>query len=109
MKRCPTAAGESTKLQDRHRGPLVVTEKLPGDVYRVVELDKNKKSRFATTAHVIQLKSWKLHDQDEETEDDRDGEVDDNREEETGDGREEEAEVEPRGGAMGVSGLLGTG
>lgn len=43
MKRCPTATGESTKLQDRYRGPLVVTEKLPGDVYRVVELNQDKK------------------------------------------------------------------
>jgi len=95
MKRCPTATGESTKLQDRYRGPLVVTEKLPGDVYRVVELNQEKKSWFATTAHVIQLKSWKLYDQDEEMEDDQ--------EEETGDERAEEAEVEPREGAIGVS------
>lgn len=66
MKRCPTATGESTKLQDQYRGTLIVTEKLPGDVYRVVELNKNKKSRFATTAHVIQLKSWKLYDEGDE-------------------------------------------
>lgn len=43
MNRCPKATGESTKLQDRYRGPLVITERLPGDVYRVVELDSEKK------------------------------------------------------------------
>jgi len=43
MKRCPNATGESTKLQDRYRGPLVITERLPGDVYRV---DSEKISRF---------------------------------------------------------------
>jgi len=31
----------------------------------VVELDGTKRSRFATTAHVIQLKSWKLCDEAE--------------------------------------------
>jgi hypothetical protein len=29
------ANGESTKLQPKYRGPLVVTEALPSDVYRV--------------------------------------------------------------------------
>jgi len=52
-------------LQDRYRGPLVITERLPGDVYRVVELDSTKKSRFATTAHVTQLKSWRLGEEAE--------------------------------------------
>ncbi|KAF0730143.1 pheromone-processing carboxypeptidase KEX1-like, partial [Aphis craccivora] len=47
MKRVPTVTGESTKLQDCYRGPLVVIEVLPGDVYRVAELDQTKNSRFA--------------------------------------------------------------
>jgi len=62
MKRAPSCTGESTKLQDRYRGPLVINEVLPGNVYRVMELDTEKKSRFATTAHVSQLKSWRLVD-----------------------------------------------
>jgi len=62
MKRVPSCTGESTKLQDRYKGPLVVHEVLPGNVYRVVELGAEKKSRFATTAHVSQLKSWRLVD-----------------------------------------------
>ena len=65
MKRVPTATGESTKLQDRYRGPLVVVEVLPGDVYRVPELDQGKNSRFATTAHVSQLKSWRIYNEDD--------------------------------------------
>lgn len=62
MKRAPNSTGVSTKLQDRYRGPLVVTEVLPGDVYRVCELYNDRPSRFATTAHVAQLKSWRLTD-----------------------------------------------
>jgi len=42
MKSVPMVTGESTKLQDRYRGPLVIIEVLPGDVYRVAELDKLK-------------------------------------------------------------------
>lgn len=45
MRRAPISTGESTKLQDRYRGPLLVTEVLPGDTYRVVELDSSKKSQ----------------------------------------------------------------
>lgn len=62
MKRAPVPTGESVKLQDKYRGPLVVTEVLPSDVYRVAELNPAGKSRFATTAHVAQLKSWALED-----------------------------------------------
>jgi len=40
MKRTPMSTGESTKLQELYRGPLVVVEVLAGDVYRVAELDK---------------------------------------------------------------------
>jgi len=64
MKRAANSTGVSKKLQDRYRGPLVVAEVLSGDVYRVVELCTGKPRRFATTAHVSQLKSWKLSDSD---------------------------------------------
>lgn len=43
---------------------------LPGDVYRVAELDQTKNSRFATTAHVSQLKLWRIYKEDEQMEDD---------------------------------------
>lgn len=39
MRRAPTYTRESQKLLDQYHGPLVITEVLPGDVYRVAELD----------------------------------------------------------------------
>lgn len=66
MKRAPLHTGESKKLQDRYRGPLVVTEVLAGDSYRVAELNQERSTRFATTAHVSQLKSWKISRMDAE-------------------------------------------
>jgi len=74
MRRAPLHIGESTKLQDKYRGPLVVTEVLPSDVYRVVDLNNNKYSRFATTAHVSQLKSWRLFTEGDEHLSNSDGE-----------------------------------
>jgi len=56
----------------------------------VVELNKNKRGRFATTAHVVQLKSWKLYD--EEGEESDANEEDD----ESAVNQDEEGEVEPR-------------
>lgn len=69
MTRVPTATGESTKLQDRYRGPLVVVEVLPGDVYRVEKKRKEKNRHYITTAHVSQLKSWKVIAEDQEMSD----------------------------------------
>lgn len=60
MTRVPVSTGESTKLQERYRGPLVVTEVLPNDTYQVAQLAENSRQCFATTAHVSQLKSWKI-------------------------------------------------
>jgi len=39
MRRALTYTGQSTKLQDRYKGPLVITEVLSGDAYRVASLD----------------------------------------------------------------------
>lgn len=66
MRRAPVSTGQLTKLQDRYRGPLLVTKLLSSDVYQVVELSSEKKSSFATTAHVSQLKSWKLFSEGDE-------------------------------------------
>ncbi|KAL4103812.1 hypothetical protein QTP88_019147 [Uroleucon formosanum] len=60
MTRVPVSTGESTKLQERYRGPLVVTEVLPNDTYQVAQLAENSRQCFATTAHVSQLKLWKI-------------------------------------------------
>jgi len=43
IKTAPENTGESAKLQDRYRGILVVSEVLPSDVYRVVELNNSKR------------------------------------------------------------------
>lgn len=60
LSRAPVHTGESTKLQEKYKGPLVVTEVLPGDAYRVAQLEEGARKHFATTAHVSQLKSWKI-------------------------------------------------
>jgi len=69
MTRAPVATGMSTKLQERYRGPLVVTEVLPNDVYRVSQLAEDGARHYATTAHVSQLKSWKLVETSDDNED----------------------------------------
>lgn len=58
MRRAPEHTGKPTKTQPKYRGPLVVTQILPSDTYRVSDLDKAKERIFATTAHVSQLKGW---------------------------------------------------
>jgi len=83
MKRAANSTGVSKKLQDRYRGPLVKTKVLPGDVCRVVELSTGRISRFATTAHVSQFKSWKMIDSDPLEEDNSDNKTEDDGEEET--------------------------
>ncbi|CAB0040128.1 unnamed protein product [Trichogramma brassicae] len=56
----PVATGDSTKLQYKNRGPLVVTEVLPGDTFRIAELGTHK-NRYSTTAQSSQLKIWEPH------------------------------------------------
>lgn len=68
MTRVPTSTGESAKLQDGYRGPLVIVEVLGGDAYRVAQLRQEEGRQFATTAHVSQLKSWKVKAEEDEVE-----------------------------------------
>ena len=56
VKSGKVATDESTKLQMPNKGPLVVTEALPSDTYRVQSLSAKGKSKKATTAHVSQMK-----------------------------------------------------
>lgn len=56
VRRAPVSTGQTTKLQDRYHGSLLVIKVLSSDVYRVVDLSSERKSCFATTAHVSQLK-----------------------------------------------------
>jgi len=68
MRRAPNSTGESTKLQDRYKGPLVITEVLSGDAYRVASLDAGGRRGYSTTAHVSQLKSWRLQAEENDNE-----------------------------------------
>ena len=66
----PIATGESTKLQPKSRGPLVIIEVLPSDTYRVANLKNDSKGRrYTSTAHATQLRIWKPQiDRDDENE-----------------------------------------
>ena len=59
MKTNPVATGESTKLQRRFKGPMVISEILPSDTYRITSLDESRRAKATTTAHVSQLKVWR--------------------------------------------------
>ncbi len=66
--------GTSTKAQAKYRGPLVITAVLPADTYRVTDLRTQgqgwlRRQGYRTTAHVSQLKLFKLIDQDELSDD----------------------------------------
>jgi len=69
IKRPPEATGESTKLQPKYRGPLIVTQGLPNDVYSVSALRAEEGRQYATTVHVSQMKSYHLPDSDSEEDD----------------------------------------
>ncbi|CAB0037714.1 unnamed protein product [Trichogramma brassicae] len=76
----PTYTGDSTKLQYKNRGPLVITEVLPSDSYRIAEVNTKKANRYCSTAHVTQLKLWtppvdKYDDGEESSSDEEEGGV----------------------------------
>jgi len=57
---------QNSKLQAKYRErPLQVIKVLPGDTYRVAELGTDGREIYATTAHVSQLKSWKILREDD--------------------------------------------
>lgn len=87
----PENTGKSTKLQPRRVGPLVVTETIPSDTYRVQSLvSRGKGSRINTTAHVNQLRIWRGFSDDSDCESDCESEnemtdeIDDTNENESG-------------------------
>ncbi|GBL87286.1 hypothetical protein AVEN_270547-1 [Araneus ventricosus] len=57
IRRNPKATGESTKIEPRYRGPMVVTEILPSDTYRISQLEPSNGRPYATIVHVSQLKA----------------------------------------------------
>jgi hypothetical protein len=71
VRRRPKSTGEPTKTQAKYRGPLLITEKLPNDTYRVTQLEEKQKGRFYTaTAHVSQLKPWPKNKDDDDDDSD---------------------------------------
>lgn len=99
MKSAPTATGESTKLQPKYRGPLVIIKRLPSDTYHVADLNDGAEGRrYAATAHASQLKLWKPSNS--ESDDGSDSEEESSGEEEAAE-REVPAE-EPANGSNDV-------
>ncbi|UYV74293.1 hypothetical protein LAZ67_11002900, partial [Cordylochernes scorpioides] len=75
MRHVPKMTGEPTKAQAKYRGPLIITEVLPSDTYRVTQLSERTSGRFyTTTAHISQLKSWHSEEDDSATEESPDEE-----------------------------------
>lgn len=66
IRKPPEVTGDSTKLQPRYRGPLVVTEKLTNDVYSVAGLRTENGRRYATTVHMSHMKGYHLPESEEE-------------------------------------------
>lgn len=46
VRRPAKATGEPTKTQPKYRGPLLVTEVLPNDTYRVTQLEEKVGNRY---------------------------------------------------------------
>ncbi|GBM67083.1 hypothetical protein AVEN_197023-1 [Araneus ventricosus] len=45
---------------------MVVTEILPSDTYRISQLEPSNGRLYATTAHVSQLKAWRIWNEDDD-------------------------------------------
>jgi len=57
---------KSAKLQAKYRSRLLrVVEVLPSDTYRAAEISLDGQTTYTTTAHVSQLKSWRVLNIDE--------------------------------------------
>ncbi|KAJ8964282.1 hypothetical protein NQ314_005016 [Rhamnusium bicolor] len=68
IKRVPTYTGEPTKTQLKYRGPLVVIEVLPSDCYCLERLNNEDGGKiFMATLHVSQMKIYKNHEDDDNT------------------------------------------
>jgi ribosomal protein L21E len=68
IKKSPDVTGDSTKLQSKYQGPLVVTEVASKDVYRVAGLKAENGRRYSTTVHVSHIKGYHLPETDDEAE-----------------------------------------
>ncbi|CAI6353555.1 unnamed protein product [Macrosiphum euphorbiae] len=77
IRKPPDATGESTKLQFKYRGPLVITDVLPNDTYRVSALRTEAGKRYATVVHVSHIKGYHLPDNEEPFDGNKDNEQED--------------------------------
>lgn len=83
VKKNPIATGESTKLQPIFGGPMVTTDVLPANTYRIKKVNEFNDRGFETTAHVSQLKIWRgTRDSEKDTEIDSDFSCEDEHENE---------------------------
>ncbi|GBM87938.1 hypothetical protein AVEN_81780-1 [Araneus ventricosus] len=57
VRRKPNTTSESTKLQQRYQGPMVVTQVRPSDKYRISQLEPRNGRPYPTIVHVSQLKA----------------------------------------------------
>lgn len=67
IKSPPTSTGRPTKAQLKYRGPLVVIEILPSNIYRLERLNKEDGGPGAenvTVSHVSQMKLYKNQEDD---------------------------------------------
>ena len=46
VRRLPKHTGEPAKIQPKHRGPLIVVDVLPNNIYRVTQLEEKQKGSF---------------------------------------------------------------
>lgn len=61
----PPVAGESSKIKPKYRGPLLIMKSLPNVTYQVASISMGNRRIYSTTAHVSQLKQWKLVKEDD--------------------------------------------
>lgn len=66
IRKPPEHTGDSTKLQSKYRGPLVIMEVLSNYIYKVAAVRTNEGRLYAKTIHVGQLKGFHLPEDKEE-------------------------------------------
>jgi len=69
LRRSPEQTGDSTKLQDKFRGPMVILQTLPGDTYAITSLSNRGNPNYSTKAHVSKLKAYHLPEEEDDNED----------------------------------------
>ncbi|KAJ3655811.1 hypothetical protein Zmor_014922 [Zophobas morio] len=74
IRSAPQHTGQSTKRQDKYKGPYVIVETLPADTYRIEKLIQPSERKQVTTAHVSQLKGYYNHEETEDEEEEEENE-----------------------------------